>query len=57
MACTTLSMRILRQMASYRAVATKDARKSLLRLLEAETKPLMTDLLCIIRGGFIYISR
>ena len=54
---TTLSMRILRQMASYREVATKDDRKSLRRLLEAEIKPLITDLFRIKRDGFIYVSR
>ena len=35
------------QGASYREVATEDARKSLRILLEAETKPLITDLLRI----------
>ena len=55
---TTLSMRILIQMASYREVATEYTRKVFLdSVLEAETKPLITDLLCIKQGGFIYISR
>ena len=54
---TTLNMRILRQMASYWEVATEDARKRLRRMLEAETMPLITDLLRIKQDGFIYISR
>ena len=41
------------KMASYREVATKDVQKRLRRLLEAETKPLIMDLLRIKRGGFI----
>ena len=36
---------LLRQMASYQEVATEDVRKSICRLLEAETKLLITDLL------------
>ena len=45
------------KMASYREVATKDVRKRLRRLLEAETKPLIMDLLRIKQAGFIQISR
>ena len=48
----TLSMRILRQMASYREVATEDARKCPCRMLEAETKPLITDLLSLVPRPF-----
>ena len=53
MVCATLSMCILRQMAYYQEVATEAAQK----LLAAETKPLIANLLCIKWGRFVYISR
>ena len=46
-----------RQMVSYRELATEDAQKCLRRLLEAEAKPLIVDLLCAKRGEFTYVSR
>ena len=39
------------KMASYQEVATKDVRKRLCRLLKAETKPLIVDLLRIEWGA------
>ena len=53
--CTwCMPLRVCAQpMVSYREVATEDAQKSLCRLLEAEAKPLSTDLLCIKWGGLM----
>ena len=44
---------IVNKMASYHDRAAERARKSLLTLLEAETKPLITALIRVKCGGFI----